>query len=156
MAIVVAAILQKTFKTNQGLKKLKTPGKKSNFQLQNPGFVMNYNVQKVDTATVFMLEGKLLNEQQTTPIREKISAELSGSQKKFIFDLKGIEFVNSACLNFLVSARNRITEQGGEVVLCNVSDQLKKLLTLTRLQSLFKIAGKTSDAISLLNQAMKR
>ena len=114
---------------------------------------MQYNVQRVDQAIVFMLEGKVLNEQQTTPIREKIMAELSGHQRKFIFDLKGIQFVNSACLNFLVSAKNKIAEQGGKMVICNLSDQLKKLLTMTRLESFFQTAGRTSDAIALLNGA---
>lgn len=114
---------------------------------------MQYNVQKIDQAVIFMLEGKLLNEQQTAPLRDRISAELADVQKKFVFDLKDIEFVNSACLNFLVSARNKIADQGGQLVLCNVSDQLKKLLAMTRLESYFSLAGRTADAINLLNQS---
>jgi anti-sigma B factor antagonist len=113
---------------------------------------MHYSVQKVDQSVVFMLEGKLLNEQQTGTLRERITAELIGGHKKFIFDLKGIEFVNSACLNFLVSAKNKISEQEGELVLCNISDQLKRLLQMTRLETFFKTAGRTADAIQILNQ----
>ena len=117
---------------------------------------MEYSVQKVDQALVFMLEGKLLNEQQTTAIREKIATELLSNQKKFIFDLKDIEFVNSSCLNFLVSAKNKIVGQGGSLILCNASDQLKKLLIMTRLESYFQVADRTSDAVTILNQASPR
>ena len=117
---------------------------------------MEYSVQKVDQAIVFMLEGKLLNEQQTSAIREKIATELSGQQKKFIFDLKDIEFVNSSCLNFMVSAKNKISGEGGTLVLCNISDQLKKLLAMTRLESYFQVADRTSDAVAILNQASPR
>ena len=113
---------------------------------------MQYSIQRVDRVVVFMLEGKLLSEQETTSIREKITAELSALQKKFIFDLKGVDFVNSVCLNFLVSARNKIIGHGGNMVLCNVSEQLKKLLTMTRLESLFQTTGRASDAVALLNQ----
>lgn len=114
---------------------------------------MQYNVQIVGKAIILMLEGRLMNEQQTAKIRDRISADLAGNEKKFVFDLKSLEFVNSACLNFLVSSKNKIAEQGGELVLCNVSDQLKKLLAMTRLESYFKITGRTSDAIDLLNKA---
>ncbi len=116
---------------------------------------MQFNVQIVGQAIILMLEGKLMNEQQTARIRDRISADLAGKEKHFIFDLKQLEFVNSACLNFLVSSKNKITEQGGELVLCNVSDQLKKLLAMTRLESYFKITGRTADAIDLLNRAGK-
>ncbi|MEO6166608.1 MAG: STAS domain-containing protein [Chitinophagales bacterium] len=116
---------------------------------------MQYSVQKVDQAVVMMIEGKMMNEQQTSKIRERIVTDLSGNERKFIFDLKSLEFVNSACLNFLVLSQNKIAEQGGELVLCNVSDQLKKLLSMTRLESYFKIAGRTADAIALLNHSNK-
>ncbi|MBK9732001.1 MAG: STAS domain-containing protein [Chitinophagaceae bacterium] len=116
---------------------------------------MQFSVQKVDQSIIMMLEGKLMNEQQTSKIRDRISSGLSDNEKKFIFDLKSLEFVNSACLNFLVSSRNRIVDQGGDIVLCNVSDQLRKLLTMTRLESYFKIAGRTADAIAILNHAGK-
>lgn len=116
---------------------------------------MHYSVQKVDQAVIMMLEGKMMNEQETSKIRQRIATDLSVNEKKFIFDLKSLDFVNSACLNFLVSSKNRIAERGGELVLCNVSDQLKKLLSMTRLESYFKIAGRTADAIALLNHSNK-
>lgn len=116
---------------------------------------MEYNVQKVEQAVIMMLEGKLMHEQQTSAIRNRIAAGLSGNERRFIFDLKHLEFVNSTCLNFLVASRNKIVEQGGDLVLCNVSDQLKKLLVMTRLESYFKIAGRTADAMLMLNDTYK-
>jgi len=113
---------------------------------------MQFRTQKLEDALVLMLEGKLLSEQETTPIRDQINGELSKGTQKFIFDLKGIEFVNSACLNFLVSAKNLIAGKNGKIVLCNVPDQLKKLLAVTKLESFFMMAGKTSDAIEMLKQ----
>jgi anti-sigma B factor antagonist len=113
---------------------------------------MQFSVQRIDQTVVFMLEGKLLNEQQTAIIRDRIGEELVSQRKKFILDLKGIEFVNSACLNFLVAAKNKIDEQGGRVILCNASDQLRRLLSVTRLDSFFKIAGRTNDALGMLNE----
>ncbi|HYV95807.1 MAG TPA: STAS domain-containing protein [Chitinophagales bacterium] len=111
---------------------------------------MVFRTQKVEDAMVMMIEGKLLSEQETTPMREQISSELETGTKKFIFDLKGIEFVNSACLNFLMSARKLVSEKDGKIVLCNVPDQLKKLLSVTKLESFFIIAGRTEEAMTML------
>ena len=111
---------------------------------------MHYNIQKVEGAIIFLLEGKLFNEPQTAELREAIQKEIAGNNRQFVIDLKGMEFVNSACLNFLISARNKIIQNGGAMVMCNVSDQLKRLLSVTKLESLFTIAGRTSDALNLL------
>ena len=111
---------------------------------------MVFRTQKMEDAIVMMIEGKLLSEQETAPMRELINSELESGTQKFIFDLKGIEFVNSACLNFLMSARKLVDEKKGKLVLCNVPDQLKKLLGVTKLESFFIIAGKTAEAMTML------
>lgn len=116
---------------------------------------MDYSVQNVDQVLIMMLEGKLINEQQTAQIRERIMMELVVGKRYFIFDLKSLEFVNSACLNLLVASKNKIAEQGGVLILCNISDQLKKLLAMTRLESYFTIADRTGDALSFLKQLNK-
>jgi anti-anti-sigma factor len=113
---------------------------------------MQYKLQRVEDTVVVMLEGKLMSEQETSAIKNSICEELSKGQKNFILDLKGIEFVNSACLNFLVSSKNLIAEKSGALVLCNVNDQLKRLLDVTKLHTFFSIAVKTSDAVEMLKQ----
>ena len=113
---------------------------------------MEFKAQQQEDAMVMTLEGKLLSEQETAPMRDKISNELNKGTRKFIFDLKGIEFVNSSCLNFLVSAKNLVAARDGRIILCNVPDQLKKLLTVTKLESFFTIAGQTTDAMTMMKQ----
>jgi anti-anti-sigma factor len=91
-----------------------------------------------------MIEGKLLSEQETSEIKHEIAAALGNDQQKFILDLKGVEYVNSAMLNFLVASKNHITLRNGKLVLCNTPEQLKKLLSVTKLESFFTITGRTA------------
>ena len=112
---------------------------------------MQYNIQKVEGAAIFLLEGKLFNEPQTVALRDAIQQEITSNTRKFVIDMKGMEFVNSACLNFLIAARNKIVQNSGAMVLCNVSDQLKRLLSVTKLDSFFTISARTSDALNTLN-----
>ncbi|MEO5674798.1 MAG: STAS domain-containing protein [Chitinophagales bacterium] len=111
---------------------------------------MQYRIQRIEKAIVLMIEGKLLSEHETTPMRDQIINELKNGIIKFIIDLKDVEFVNSAFLNFLVSAKKLVTAQKGMIVLCNVPEQLKKLLSITKLESFFYTANRTSDAIAIL------
>ena len=111
---------------------------------------MQFKTQKVENVTVMMIEGKLLAEQETSKVKDHITGELGSGQQKFIFDLKGIEFVNSACLNFLVSSKNLIATKNGSLVLCNVPDQLHKLLMVTKLDAFFTTAGRTAEAVEML------
>lgn len=114
---------------------------------------MQFKTQQIDDVTVLMIEGKLLSEQETSGIKEQLNNGLGSNQKKYIFDLKGIEFVNSACLNFLVSSKSLVTAKGGRMVLCNMPDQLKKLLVVTKLESFFTTANMTADALDVLRTA---
>jgi anti-sigma B factor antagonist len=111
---------------------------------------MQFKTQQVDDVTVLMIEGKLLSEQETSGIKNQILQGLEHNQRKYIFDLKGIEFVNSACLNFLVSSKGIVSSKGGHMVLCNLPDQLKKLLVVTKLETFFSTAAKTGDALEML------
>jgi len=114
---------------------------------------MQFKMQQVEDIMVMIINGKLLSEQETVMIRENIITELNAGRRKFIFDLDGLDFVNSAYLNFLVSSKNLISAKDGRLVLCNVPEQLKKLLTITKLESFFSMAGRTKEALEMLHKS---
>lgn len=91
-----------------------------------------------------------MKEQDTAELRMWLQEQLNGTLAKVIIDLKGVDFVNSACLNLLVYARNLVTQHQGHLVLCNVPDQLRRLLEITKLTDMFSIAGRTSEAMDMI------
>lgn len=97
-----------------------------------------------------MPEGRILKEQDTVELRQWLQSAVDHNSSKVIFDLKGLEFVNSSCLNLLVYCRNLIMERNGQLVLCNVPRQLHHLLQITKLADLFPIAERTAEAMAML------
>ena len=64
-------------------------------------------------------------------LQHRIQQERSSGFQAFTVDLTGVTFIDSVGLSLLVSAHNRITEEGGEL----------RLLLPRRLSSLFELSG---------------
>jgi anti-anti-sigma factor len=56
-------------------------------------------------------------------------------------DLSGVTFIDSAGLASLVRARHALFERGGDVILCDCSPYLRRVLARTCLDKLFTVEG---------------
>jgi stage II sporulation protein AA (anti-sigma F factor antagonist) len=54
-----------------------------------------------------------------------------------VVDLADVSFMDSSGLRVLVVARNALDERGGEMVIADVSDQLRRLFEISGLTSAF-------------------
>ena len=53
-----------------------------------------------------------------------------GPKQTIILDFSEVEFMDSSCLNVLVQARGRLTENGGSLILRNPSSAAHRVLTV--------------------------
>ncbi len=53
-----------------------------------------------------------------------------GPKQTIILDFSKVEFMDSSCLNLLVQARGRLTENGGSLILRNPSRAAHRLLSI--------------------------
>ena len=72
---------------------------------------------------------------------------------KFVVDLEGVPYTNSVGLNFLISLQSRCQDQGGSIVIANVSKKIIQLLEITKLQPLFHLTDSVDEALRLLDEA---
>ncbi len=64
----------------------------------------------------------------------------SGDNKKLVIDLSGTEMIDSSGLGLLISARNSLTEAGGdEVEIINASADIRQLFMVMRLDNHFTL-----------------
>jgi anti-sigma B factor antagonist len=63
-------------------------------------------------------------------------------------DFAGTGYIDSSGLGVLVSLSKKIREQGGELRLANLNDDLRTLFELTKLDSLFHIATNRDEALA--------
>ena len=107
---------------------------------------MTFAIKKHDGVVVVDVDGQLIvsNRQE---LKQKLLDELERGGKKFLIDFEKTGYIDSSGLGVLVSLSKRIREQGGELRLANLNEDLKTLFELTKLDTLFQIAETRERAL---------
>jgi anti-sigma B factor antagonist len=100
---------------------------------------MSFSMHRQGDVLVVDVEGQLIvgNRQE---LKQKVLDELERGERKFLIDFSRTGYIDSSGLGVLVSRSKKIREQGGELRLANLNDDLKTLFELTKLDTLFQIA----------------
>ncbi|NIP83456.1 MAG: anti-sigma factor antagonist, partial [Gemmatimonadetes bacterium] len=108
---------------------------------------MGFEVNKEGDVTVLDVEGQLIvgNRQE---LKQKVLDELESGEKRFLIDFDRTGYIDSSGLGVLVSLSKKIREQGGELRLANLNEDLRTLFELTKLDTLFRIADSREEALS--------
>lgn len=108
---------------------------------------MGFELEKEGGITILDVEGQLIvgNRQE---LKQKVLAELEGGERKFLIDFEQTGYIDSSGLGVLVSLSKKIREQGGELRLANLNEDLRTLFELTKLDTLFQIADSRSEALA--------
>ncbi len=99
---------------------------------------------------VIYLEGNLLGEHTNAPVMELIKTNIDVGHKKVLFNLTDMKFINSTGLGMLLTAVSKTRNAGGELALCSLPEQMKKLLQMTKLESVFHSKADEETAITFL------
>ena len=107
---------------------------------------MGFQVEKINDVMVVDVEGQLIvgNRQE---LKQKVLEELQNGQLKFVVDFEKTGYIDSSGLGVLVSLSKKIREQGGELRLANLNEDLRTLFELTKLDTLFHIADSRDGAL---------
>ena len=108
---------------------------------------MSFAIEKQGDIVVVDVEGQLIvgNRQE---LKQKVLEELEGGARKFLIDFSSTGYIDSSGLGVLVSLSKKIREQGGELRLANLNEDLRTLFELTKLDTLFAIAETPQQALS--------
>ena len=108
---------------------------------------MSFSLKKDKQGVVVVgVDGQLIvgNRQD---LKQKVLDTLEGGGRKFVIDFTKTGYIDSSGLGVLVSLSKKIREQGGELRLANLNDDLKTLFELTKLDTLFQIADTRDRAL---------
>ena len=67
---------------------------------------------------------------------------------KFVMEMGELKFINSSGLGMLLTSLTKARKAGGDVVLSNINEQLKNLLVMTKLTSIFTTVNGVDEALS--------
>jgi anti-sigma B factor antagonist len=111
------------------------------------GGYMSFQTSKDNGVVVVDVDGQLIvgNRQE---LKQKVLDELESGERKFLIDFTNTGYIDSSGLGVLVSLSKKIREQGGELRLANLNEDLRTLFELTKLDTLFSIADSREEALA--------
>ncbi len=87
---------------------------------------------------VIQLSG-ILDAGKGLQLRRAVEAAMQTGSQVVLLDCAAVEFMDSSGLGALVMALKQAKAGGGRLVLCQINDQIKMLLELTDMESVFEI-----------------
>lgn len=114
---------------------------------------MKYSTQVKDQILFISLEGDLIGETNGLELMDLVNDKINESIIHSAIDLSKVRYMNSSGIGVLITLLTKFRNKGGEVVLINPSDQIKKLLIITKLNAIFNIVNDTDEAVSKLKSS---
>jgi anti-sigma B factor antagonist len=105
------------------------------------------STRELDRIMVVDAVGRLTLSDSRTQLRDLIHVLSSQGHKKFLFNLAGVEFIDSDGMGELVRCYSIVRQRGGELKLVQVRKKVQDLLELTRLNTLFEIYSEELAAL---------
>lgn len=81
----------------------------------------------------------ILDSVNTNNLRRDILDTINGEVKVILLDLQNITFMNSSGLGALVAILKAVKAKGGELALCSLSDQVRIIFELSRMERIFQV-----------------
>ncbi|MCB9057188.1 MAG: STAS domain-containing protein [Calditrichae bacterium] len=111
---------------------------------------MNTQVSERDGVVVISLSGKIMGGPEAGQINEQINNLIDSGKIKIVIDLQNVEWMNSSGLGILIGAITTLKNNGGRMILANVSERIENLLKITKLISVFDIESDVEAAVQAL------
>ncbi|MFT6321209.1 MAG: anti-sigma B factor antagonist [Granulosicoccus sp.] len=92
----------------------------------------------------------LLNEYDNKSIMKDVEKQISQGWTKFVLDLSLMDIMNSVGLNFLIFMMKKSQNSGGNLAVANASDNIVKLLEVTKLKPFFQLSSSVDEAMKNL------
>ena len=113
---------------------------------------MNFEVSKSGDAVILKLHERHLNAMIAPELKAEFLTLCRSPLKVMVVDMKDVEYSDTAGLSSLLFCERRMREIGGEVWLVGVSERVRSLMRIARIDSLFKFIGDEKE----LKKKLKR
>jgi anti-sigma B factor antagonist len=97
---------------------------------------MGFKVLESGDVTLIEIGGQLIVGNRQL-LKEQVLEQLERGDRKFIVDFSNTDYIDSSGLGVLVTLSKKIREQGGELSLASLNEDLRTLFELTKLDTLF-------------------
>jgi anti-sigma B factor antagonist len=114
---------------------------------------MNLTHSLTDNILFARLQGDLIGSPDSQQLVEVVNQSINDSVVLGAIDLSKVRFINSSGIGILVSLLTKFRNRGGEMVLINPSEHIRKLLIITKLNAIFTVVEDDNQAANILKES---
>lgn len=112
---------------------------------------MKYELEHDENISVLTVKNDKLDSTISPDLKSQIIIVANATeQEHLILDLSHVDFADSSGLSALLLAHRLYRDSNRQLILCNVSDRVQKLLEISQLNQVFTISNDTETAKDLI------
>lgn len=112
---------------------------------------MNFAQEIKSNALILRISGDLIGEDTGSRLVEVVNEAVSHQVKICVIDISELRYINSSGIGVLITILTKFRNKGGEVYLMKPSENVKKLLAITKLNAIFQIIQSADEVIAAAN-----
>jgi anti-sigma B factor antagonist len=114
----------------------------------------SFTITEENSIILLKLSGRILDNEQTSRLLSEVDNTLSDKINKIVLDIENIEYINSNGLNCFIQLLTKARNMGGDAVIINVPEKIKKLLLISKLNTVFTIKDSVGQANEILTNSL--
>ena len=114
---------------------------------------MNYTHSVEERIAHFFFEGDLIGENNGPELVELVGELIAKGVTQCSIDISKVRFINSSGIGVMITLLTKFRNKGGDLVLVNPSEQVRKLLIITKLNAIFSIVKNKEEAVQSLTKS---
>jgi anti-sigma B factor antagonist len=108
---------------------------------------MATNTRQVGSVAIVDIKGRIVLGEESAALRALVRDLLSKGQKKILFNLDKVDYIDSSGLGHLINALISVRKEGGDVKLLHLKKNVHDLMQITKLYTVFEIMEDENAAI---------
>ena len=111
---------------------------------------MNFQIDKKEKYTLIKVNIEKLDNNVSPSLKSELVVLTSEGVKNIVMDLTAVRYCDSSGLSAILVANRLCKNANGSFVLCSIQEAVKKLISISQLDSILKITNNVDEAVEFL------
>ena len=108
---------------------------------------MNLTTVEKNGVIIITLDGAILGGPEASALNTELHRMIAAGSLRAVIDLSGVSLMNSSGLGMLISSYTALKNAGGELRLAGANEKIRTLLTIAKLQGIFRSLPTVEEAV---------
>ena len=114
---------------------------------------MKIKTRQVDGISIMDCSGRITLGEGSVQLRDAVRDLVAKGSKQILLNLGDVTYIDSSGIGELVSAFTTVRNQGGDLILLNLTKKVHDLLQITKLYTVFDVKDDEASAVASFARA---